>query len=136
ADPGALADSQRTLCSTLGLKGRILIATEGLNGTLAGPRAAVDEYVAALRADTRFSDIEIKASPGDAHTFPKLSVKVRAEIVALGAGPLSADHHNHLSPAEWKRAIEEDPAVVLVDVRNRYESAAGKFAGAVACDIE
>lgn len=136
AEPAEFAAEQRALCSALGLKGRILIATEGLNGTLAGLREVVDQYVARLRADERFADIEIKESSGDAHTFPKLSVKVRPEIVALGAGPLPPDHNNHLSPAEWKRTIEEDPQAVLLDVRNRYESAAGKFANAVACDIE
>lgn len=136
ADPENFAAAQRALCTTLGLKGRILIATEGINGTLAGPRIAMDEYVAALRADERFSDIEMKVSAGDAQTFPKLMVKVRPEIVTLGAGPLPADQHNHLSPADWKRMIEEDPEVVVVDVRNRYESAAGKFANAVVCDIE
>ncbi len=136
ADPEGFAAGQRALCFRLGLKGRILIATEGINGTLAGPREAVDEYVAALRADERFADIGIKTSPGDAGTFPKLVVKVRAEIVTLGAGPLAPDFDNHLSPAEWKRAIESDPDVVLVDVRNRYESSAGKFENAVACEIE
>jgi len=118
------------------LKGRILIATEGINGTLAGPRAAVDEYVAALRAEERFADIEMKVSPGDAQTFPKLVIKVRPEIVTLGAGPLVPNHDNHLSAAEWKRTLEEEPDAVVVDVRNRYESAAGKFAHAIACDIE
>ena len=55
----------------------------------------------------------------------------------MGAGiPLTPDQDNHLSPEEWKRALEEDPEVVVLDVRNRYESAAGKFANAVACDIE
>ena len=136
ADPEGFAAAQRALCSALGLKGRILIATEGINGTLAGPRAAVDAYVADLRADVRFADIEMKRSAGDAQTFPKLAIKVRPEIVTLGAGPLPADHDNHLSPAEWKRTLEEDPEVVVVDVRNRYESAAGKFTNAVACDIE
>ena len=137
ADPEALVASQRELCSALGLKGRVLIATEGINGTLAGPRAAIDRYVAALRADERFADIEIKTSAGDADTFPRLMIKVRREIVTLAAGiPLTPDLDNHLTPAEWKKTIEEDPSVVLVDVRNRYESAAGKFANAVACDIE
>jgi UPF0176 protein len=137
ADPAGFASSQRERCSALGLKGRILIAAEGINGTLAGPRAAVDQYIAALRSDARFADIEIKVSEGDENTFPKLVVKVRREIVTLGAGvPLTADHDNHLSPADWKRTIEEDPDVVLVDVRNRYESAAGKFQNAIACDIE
>ncbi|HEV7406509.1 MAG TPA: rhodanese-related sulfurtransferase [Chthoniobacteraceae bacterium] len=136
-DPEALANEQRALCSALGLKGRVLIATEGINGTLAGPAAAVEQYVAALRADRRFADMEIKMSEGDATTFPKLIVKVRPEIVTLNAGlPLAPDLSNHLTPAEWKRTLEEEPDVVLLDVRNRYESAAGKFAGAVACDIE
>ncbi len=136
AEPEIFAAEQRARCSRLGLKGRVLLAAEGLNGTLAGPRAAIDEYVSALRADERFADVEIKWSDGDEHTFPKLAIKVRAEIVTLGAGPLTPDRDNHLTPAEWKRAIEEDPEVVLVDVRNRYESAAGKFRDAVACDIE
>ena len=136
SDPETFAAEQRARCSALGLKGRILIATEGINGTLAGPRAAVDEYVSALRADARFADIEMKISAGDAGTFPKLAIKVRPEIVTLGAGPFPPDHDNHLSPAEWKRTLEEEPDAVVVDVRNRYESAAGKFANAIACDIE
>jgi UPF0176 protein len=136
SDPESVATAHRSLCAALGLKGRILIAHEGINGTLAGPREAMDQYIAALRADERFADIEIKESAGDAQTFPKLAVKVRPEIVALGAGPLPADLDNHLSPAEWKQTLEEDPDVVLVDVRNRYESAAGKFTNAIACDIE
>jgi UPF0176 protein len=136
-DPEELAKAQRTLCSALGLKGRVLIAQEGINGTLAGPAEAMDRYISALREDRRFADLEIKVSDGDATTFPKLSVKVRPEIVTLGASvPLSPDRENHLSPAEWKRTLEEEPDVVVIDVRNRYESAAGKFAGALACDIE
>jgi UPF0176 protein len=137
ADPAGLAAAQRALCLALGLKGRVLIATEGINGTVAGPRVAVDQYVAALRADARFADIEIKTSVGDADTFPKLVIKVRPEIVTLGAGlPLTPDQDNHLSPEAWKRTLEEEPDVVVVDVRNRYESSAGKFANAIACDIE
>ena len=62
ADPAGLAATQRELCAALGLKGRVLIATEGVNGTVAGPRAAVAQYVAAFRADERFADMEIKTS--------------------------------------------------------------------------
>jgi UPF0176 protein len=137
ADPAALVAAQRELCATLGLKGRVLIASEGINGTLAGPRAAVERYVAALRADERFADIEMKTSAGDADTFPRLMIKVRPEIVTLGAEvPLTPDQDNHLSPEEWKRTLEEEPDVVVLDVRNRYESSAGKFTNAIACDIE
>ena len=136
-EPAQFADAQRALCVSLGLKGRVLIAAEGINGTLAGPEEAVAKYVAALRGDARFADIEIKTSPGDSETFRKLVVKVRAEIVTLKAPkPLAPDRHNHLSPAEWKRMIEQEPGVVLVDVRNRYESEAGRFENALACEID
>lgn len=136
ADPTAFAEQQRALCSTLRLKGRILIATEGINGTLAGPADEVNQYISALHVDPRFRDVQMKVSSGDADTFPKLVVKVRPEIVTLGAGPLTPEQHKQLSPAEWKRMMEEDPDVVLLDVRNSFESAAGRFEGAVVCEIE
>src|ERR1041384_6022098 len=124
-DAEIFAAQQRALCESLGLKGRILIAAEGINGTLAGPAARVDDYVSALKRDPRFSDIEIKISAGDAETFPRLVVKVRPEIVTLSAGTIPADQQNHLSPAEWKQMIEENPDAVLLDIRNRFESDAG-----------
>ena len=108
-DAEIFAGSQRALCQDLGLKGRILIALEGINGTLAGPAASIDRYVATLRNDSRFSDIEIKQSSGDADTFPKLVVKVRPEIVTLNAGAIPPDRQNHLSPREWKKLMEENP---------------------------
>ena len=136
AEAEAFAAEQLALCRDLQLKGRILIATEGINGTLAGPAAAIDRYTSALKRDSRFADIAIKVSAGDAGTFPKLVVKVRAEIVALNAGEIAPDQHNQLSPAAWKQVMEEDPNAVVLDVRNRFESAAGKFKNAVVCDIE
>lgn len=136
ADPQVFAAMQRRRCLAAGLKGRILIASEGINGTLAGPAAGVEEYIAALRSDTRFEDIDFKFSSGDAATFPKLVVKVRKEIVTLNAGELTPDRHNQLTAAAWKQMMEEDPDAVVLDVRNRYESSAGKFAGAVVCEIE
>ena len=136
SDAQAFAGSQRALCESLELKGRILIASEGINGTLAGPADSVNRYVAALKADPRFSDIEIKFSAGDPGTFPKLVVKVRPEIVTLNAGAMPPDKENQLSPREWKQMMEENSDVVLLDIRNRFESAAGRFENAVVCDIE
>lgn len=135
AAPEIFAAEQRGLCTSLGLKGRLLIAAEGINGTLAGPDEAVNRYVDSLRADSRFADMEIKMSAGDAGTFPKLVVKVRPEIVTLNAGAIVPDKDNQLSPREWKRMLEEDPDAVPLDIRNRFESAAGKFENAVVCDI-
>src|SRR5258708_1343309 len=114
ASPDELGAEQRSFCSSLGLKGRILIADEGINGTLAGPTAAIERYIGALKVDARFADIEFKWSAGDSGTFPKLVVKVRREIVTLNAGAIAPDQHNHLSAAEWKRAIEQDPEIVLL----------------------
>lgn len=135
ADPAGFANAQRALCVDLGLKGRILIAEEGINGTLAGSAASIESYVDALKQDKRFADIDIKMSAGDEATFPRLIVKVRPEIVALRAGPIRPDQDNQLSPAAWKRMMEEKPDAVVLDVRNRFESSAGKFDDAVACDI-
>ncbi len=137
ADPAAFASEQRVLCESLGLKGRVLIAEEGINGTLAGTESATAEYRRALQGDARFADVEFKISDGDARTFPKLVVKVRREIVTLNAPEIAApDVDNHLTPAEWKSRMEGDPEAVVLDVRNRYESDAGKFENAVACEIE
>lgn len=137
ADPAGFAEAQRKLCAALGLKGRLLIAHEGINGTLAGTAASIETYLADIKGDSRFADMEIKISEGDEHAFPKLSIKVRPEIVTLNAGPeIVADQDNHLSPAEWKHTLETDPDIVVVDVRNRYESDVGKFENAIACDID
>jgi UPF0176 protein len=136
ADPAEFATAQRELCVELGLKGRVLIATEGINGTLAGPSAAIDCYTEALKQDARFSDITFKLSAGNAGTFPKLVVKVRKEIVTLNAGNLEPDRDNLLSPSAWKKMMENDPNAVLLDVRNRYETDAGRFENAIVCQIE
>ena len=134
--PESFATEQRARCVSLGLKGRLLIAAEGVNGTLAGTAQGVREYVRLLHDDPRFQDVAVKWSQGDATTFPKLVVKVRREIVALGVSEIQAEQHNQLSPADWKRMLEEDPEAVVLDVRNRFESDAGRFAGAVVCEIE
>ena len=137
AGPERFAAEHKWLCTSLELKGRVIVAAEGINGTLAGSRESIQSYIDAMHADARFADMEFKVSDGGPDTFPRLSVKVRSEIVTLAAGvPLQADLDNHLSPTQWKRMLEEDPDVVLVDVRNRYESAAGKFEGALTCEID
>ncbi len=137
-DPEAFARAHRTLCASLGLQGRILVAEEGINGTVAGEASAIVQYETALRAHPEFSDIVFKTSFAETPPFHRLEIKVRSEIVTLGTGedvdPLR-DPAPHLSPAEWKRMIEEED-VVLFDVRNRYESDVGRFKGAITPAIE
>jgi len=126
------------LCQRLGLRGRVLVGSEGINGTLAGPQGSTDAYQAALRAYPEFRDVVFKASSAEKSPFPRLEVKVRPEIVTLGAGQAldpNAQGAPHLPPAEFKRMIEEED-VVLFDVRNRYESEVGRFKGAITPAIE
>lgn len=138
ADPEAFAASQRALCRELGLVGRILIAAEGINGTVAGPDEATLRYQEALRRVPGFENVAFKVSFADTPPFRRLDIRVRTEIVTLGApdnpDPL-ATAAPHLSPDEWKRLIEQED-VVLFDVRNRYESDVGRFKGAIMPPIE
>lgn len=138
-DPEHLASQQRFLCQKHGLKGRILIANEGINGTIAGSVEGIQAYQTAMRSDSRFESMEFKISHHERMPFPKLMVKIRPEIVTLGANmPLDTAQEGgtHLSPAEWKRMIEEDKDVVLFDTRNRYESDIGKFKDAICPNTE
>jgi len=138
AAPDAFAREHRALCQSLGLLGRVLLGSEGINGTLAGTPEATVAYEAALRSRAEFSDIEFKISFAETMPFRRLELKVRREIVTLGAGEEldpTRDTAPHLTPAEWKRMIEEED-VVLFDVRNRYETEVGRFKGAITPPIE
>jgi len=134
-DPQGERDAQRALCELLGLKGRVLIASEGINGTLSGTSNAVDAYIAAMDAHPHFAGIEYKRDASAEVPFPKLKVKVRPEIVTLGAEIDPAGGATKLTPAEFHELIQ-NPDVVLFDARNDYESAIGKFRGAVTPGIK
>ncbi|MBW8780934.1 MAG: rhodanese-related sulfurtransferase [Verrucomicrobia bacterium] len=137
-DPEAFVREHRAFCAAHGVQGRILVAKEGINGTVAGGAEAIANYQAELRRRPEFSDLVFKVSFADAPPFHRLEIKVRKEIVTLGAGealdPVGGTAP-HLSPDEWKRMIEEED-VVLFDVRNRYESEVGRFKGAITPAIE
>ena len=146
SDPDAVRLWQRTLCEKLGLRGRILISRDGINGTVGGPLDAVKAYVKATREYPAFKKMDVKYSEGSAEDFPRLSVKVREEIVSFGApGELKVDENGvvgggtHLRPeelhdlvAEKEKAGEE---VVFFDGRNAFEAQIGKFKGAVVPDV-
>jgi UPF0176 protein len=127
--------SQRRLCERLGLKGRILLAEEGVNGTLAGTPAAIDEYIRTMSKDQYFSGVSYKRDECDYVPFPRLRIRVRAEIVTLGIDVDPSLTAPKLTPAEFNQIIQ-DPDVVLFDARNGYESAIGKFKGAITPDIQ
>lgn len=135
ADPAGYCERHRELCAGLGLRGRILIGAEGINGTVSGPTPATEAYMAALSVDPATAGIEFKIDPAEDHVFPKLSVKVRHEIVTLGLPEEEDIDPNQLtgerlSPKEFLAAMEEDD-VLLIDGRNDYEARIGHFRGAI-----
>ena len=143
-DPEQLMHEQRALCEKLGLKGRIIIAHEGVNVTLEGETKAIETYVMKLLADPRFADTHIKRSAGTGKAFPKLSVKVRKEIVSLGlpaakdVNPrevsgkyVSADEFHAWLTKKERGTVKPEDDFVIVDMRNDYEHVSGHFKGSV-----
>jgi len=140
-DPEAVRLWQRDLCESLGLTGRILISPDGINGTVGGEISAVKKYVRKTKEFTAFAGMEFKWSDGLGDDFPRLSVKVREEIVSFGApGELAVDERGvvgggtKLSP-EALHELVASKEVTFFDGRNRIEAAIGHFEGAVVPDV-
>ncbi|MBX8994120.1 MULTISPECIES: rhodanese-related sulfurtransferase [Staphylococcus] len=136
-DPETFAQEHLDFCKSLGLKGRILVSTEGLNGTLSGPVEATEKYKEHVRSDERFKDIVFKEDKAEEHAFKKMHVRPRKEIVAFD---LDEDVNpkeltgKYYSPSEFKEALLSDDTIIL-DARNDYEYDLGHFRGAVRPDI-
>lgn len=138
-DPEGYAEEHKAFCQKLGLKGRILVAKEGINGTVSGTVEAIQAYMDAMHTDPRFSDMPFKIDPADQHAFKKLKVKPRPELVTLSLGeedinPLEVTG-NYLEPEEFYQAMQDENTVVI-DARNDYEFDLGHFRGAVRPDIQ
>ena len=135
-DPAAVADTVRTLALQSDLLGRVIVAPEGINATLEGTKERVASFIEAFCRDERFANIDIKRSRGDGTTFPKLSVKVRNEIVGTHLKREEADPTvrtgKRLSADELHRWYEAKDDFVVVDMRNDYEYASGHFENSVA----
>jgi UPF0176 protein len=135
-DPEELTLIQRAYCDALDLKGRILIAEEGINGTIEGTKANVEKYMELVEKDSRFKGINWKKTPGNGKAFKKLIVKVRSEIVTTGIadkdfGPLKKVTGKYLSPEELKKWYEEGKEFYVVDMRNDYEYEIGRFKNSI-----
>lgn len=143
ADPEAVKLWQRALCESLGLKGRLLISKHGINGTLGGNMADLKKYVRATKQYPGFKKIDFKWSDGTGQDFPRLSIKVRKELVAFGADKeLVVDENGvvgggkHLRPEEVNALVEErGDDVVFFDGRNAFEARIGKFKNAVVPNV-
>jgi UPF0176 protein len=131
-DPAAVHAGMLAVCEAAGTKGTILIAPEGINGTISGAAAAVEQVIAHIRALPGCAALAVKYSGAEAMPFYRMKVRVKREIVTMGQpdiDPLTGAGH-YVDPADWN-ALISGPDVVLIDTRNDYEAEIGTFAGAV-----
>lgn len=127
-----LRDPLLARCRELDIRGTLLLAEEGINGTLSGSRSAIDAFLAGLRADARLAALEHKESFSTHHPFRRLKVKLKKEIVTLGVPGVDPNRlvGTYVEPEDWN-ALISDPEVVVIDTRNDYEVAIGTFRDAV-----
>ncbi|HEY4502930.1 MAG TPA: rhodanese-related sulfurtransferase [Candidatus Paceibacterota bacterium] len=138
--PETVAQAQREICARLDLKGRCIVASEGINATFEGTVENIKEYVKELGEDERFKKIHFKYSRGTGNAFPKLSIKVRKEIVSLHLGTCDINPNEitgtHLKPEELHEWIKSGREFYIVDMRNVYEHKVGHFEGSILPPME
>jgi UPF0176 protein len=136
-NPEEFVKEHKAFCDELGLKGRILVANEGINGTVSGTVEATNQYMEKMKQDLRFASMIYKIDEADEHAFPKMKVRFRQELVTLrledDVNPLELTG-TYLSPKEFYERLH-DPDTIVLDARNDYEYDLGHFRGAVRPDI-
>ena len=143
-DPEAIHQWQRVLCESLNLRGRIIVSPHGINGTVGGSLADVKNYVKATKRYEPFKHIDFKWSEGTGEDFPRLSIKVRDELVAFGVpheievnvdGVVNGG--TPLTPREVNELVDRrGDDVIFFDGRNAFEATIGKFKNAVVPDVK
>jgi UPF0176 protein len=131
-DPAALQGPLAAVCCANGVKGTLLLAREGINGTIAGASGAIETVLAHIRALPGCADLTPKTAWADTMPFHRMKVRLKKEIVTLGLPDLDpvADAGTYVEPGDWN-ALIADPDVVVIDTRNDYEVAIGAFERAV-----
>ncbi len=130
-DPHALRDPLEQLCRDRGVKGTLLLATEGINGTIAGTSDGIEQVLAHIRTLPGCAAIDVKDASADTMPFHRLKIRIKAEIVTMGVAvdPL-ADAGAYVAPGDWNTLIA-DPDTVVIDTRNAYEVRVGTFDRAI-----
>lgn len=133
----ALRAPLRAVCDAQGVKGILLLAREGINGTIAGTDEGIEAVLAHIRTLPGCAEIEVKFSRAPTMPFLRMKVRLKAEIVTMGVPDLDprSEVGTYLDPKEWN-ALLSDPDTVLIDTRNDYEVAVGTFKGAIDPDIK
>ncbi len=132
SDPRTVRDPLLAFCEERGIKGTLLLANEGVNGTIAGAREALEEVVAYIRGWDGFAAMEVKYSHANAMPFGKLKVRLKREIVTMGVDGIDprSDVGHYVDPADWN-ALISDPETIVIDTRNDFEVQAGTFERAI-----
>jgi UPF0176 protein len=120
------------VCEANAVFGTILLASEGINGTIAASRAGIDAVFVHLRGDSRLANLQIKESFAATMPFRRTKVRLKREIVSMGVLDIdpSREAGTYVKPEQWNELLR-DPNVLVVDTRNDYEVAIGRFAGAI-----
>lgn len=131
-DPQGLAEHLRRELSRCGIRGTVIVATEGINGTISGAPAAISQVFAGLREDPRFAPLTTKDAAAPEHPFARLKVKVKPEIVTFRqpAADPNVQVGTYVAPEAWNDLIRA-PDVLVIDTRNSFEVALGTFEGAI-----
>lgn len=131
-DPAALLDRMHDCAKAEGLRGTILIAPEGVNGTIAGSRDGIDRLFTVMRAEPGLAETDVKFSTAATMPFHRMKVRLKREIVTMGVADLDAAREagEYVAPRDWN-ALVCDPGTVVIDTRNSYETAIGTFSGAI-----
>ncbi len=131
-DPKKLQNKLKNFCHSIGLKGTLLVAHEGINGTVCGNRQCIDQIRSFLIDDCMFQQLEYKESFADESVFCRMKVKLKKEIVTMGVENIDPiiDTGIYISPKDWNELIQ-DPNTIVIDTRNDYEYQLGAFKNSV-----
>ena len=137
ADYEQLKAPLQNMCEMLGIKGTLLLAYEGINGTIAGTDNAINQLLVFLKADPRLAALEHKESRAQKMPFYRMKTRLKREIVTMGVDGIDPNNvvGTYVDPKDWN-ALISDPDVVLIDTRNDYEVEIGTFKGALNPDTQ
>lgn len=127
-----LRDGFLKICRSSAVRGTVLLAPEGINGTIAGSPAGIDRVLEHIRSQAGFADLDVKFSHAATMPFHRMKVRIKREIVTMGQPDIDpvGNAGTYVSPHEWN-ALIDDPDTIVIDTRNDYEVGIGSFAGAI-----
>jgi UPF0176 protein len=136
-NPAQFRLDHHKFCLELDLRGRIIIAAEGINGTVSGTPENCQKYISHFKSDLRFQSMDFKVDLHDGHAFKKLNVRLKNEIVHVGLNDIKPWNKTgpYIEPEEFRK-LKDRKDIILLDVRSNYEHELGRFKNAITLDID